>query len=94
MRHSEKHSDRWKQLFGPPPPADFEDNGCTMSPDGWWYLACRWHDWAYSGLAGISRLKADWYLFKNMRLLGCPPITACIYFLAVRCFGRRFFGKK
>lgn len=32
-------------LQGPPVPKDFECDGCTMSPDAWFYWACRIHDY-------------------------------------------------
>jgi len=35
------------ELLGPKPPDNFVDNGCTMSPDGWWRPACRVHDYEY-----------------------------------------------
>ena len=28
-------------LVGPVVPAGFVDDGCSMSPDGWWRAACR-----------------------------------------------------
>lgn len=34
-------------LVGPTPPEGFVDDGCTMSPDGWWRRACRIHDYEY-----------------------------------------------
>jgi hypothetical protein len=79
------------RLLGIRPPDDFTGDGCTGSPDGWWSEACRYHDWAYRADVPITRLQADWYLWSNLRLMGCPPLTALCYFLAVRCFGRRFF---
>jgi hypothetical protein len=85
------------QLHGPKPPQAFTCDGCTFSPDGMfgidWREACRWHDWAYRSNARLSRFRADWYLFRNMRTLGCPLFTAGIYFLAVRLLGWRFWKK-
>lgn len=75
-------------LLGPRPPDNFIGDGCTSSPDGWWREACRYHDWAYREDVPVSRLAADWYLFCNLRTLGCPTRWAVWYFVAVRCFGR------
>ncbi len=36
------------ELVGPTPPPEYKDNGCSMSPDGWWRAACRVHDYEYS----------------------------------------------
>lgn len=35
------------KLVGPDVPAGFVDDGCSMSPDGWWRAACRVHDYEY-----------------------------------------------
>lgn len=34
-------------LVGPKVPDGFVDDGCSMSPDGWWRSACRVHDYEY-----------------------------------------------
>jgi len=34
-------------LVGPEVPLGFVDDGCSMSPDGWWRRACRVHDYEY-----------------------------------------------
>lgn len=76
---------RPKKLRGPTPPVDFVDNGCTFSPDGWWSLACRYHDYHYK--IRIVRIIADWWLFCNMLHLKAPRFITCYYFFFVRCFG-------
>ncbi len=35
------------KLVGPEVPLGFVDDGCSMSPDGWWRRACRIHDYEY-----------------------------------------------
>lgn len=37
-------------LQGPKVPKGFECDGCTMSPDAWFYWACRIHDYEYAEL--------------------------------------------
>lgn len=80
-------------MLGPKPPNDFDGNGCTGVPDGWWYEACRYHDWAYRPDVPISRWLADWYFFRNLISRHCPMSLAILYWFGVRCFGRRFFRK-
>lgn len=49
------------KLVGPNVPAGFVDDGCSMSPDGWWRAACRVHDYEYHiirGLVGKARSQA------------------------------------
>jgi hypothetical protein len=83
---------RPETLRGPRPPDSFVDNGCTFAPDGWWSLACRYHDYHYH--LGIIRSKADWWFFQNLLCCNAPRYLACYYFLAVRCFGKRYAHKK
>lgn len=47
LTHATVHRGRKLILVGPKPPDDFKDDGCSMSPDGWWKPACRVHDWEY-----------------------------------------------
>lgn len=37
-------------LVGERPPKGFACDGCTMSPDWFWFEACVYHDWAYAKL--------------------------------------------
>jgi len=90
-------AERIVPLIGPEPPSWFSDNGCSWVPDKWhdvnWAMACRYHDFAYSGLAKISRLTADSYLMINMIRCGAPWRVAVMYFLGVRWFGRHHYTK-
>jgi hypothetical protein len=82
-------------LHGPEPPAWFVGDGCTMSPDGWWREACRYHDWAYwSTKHGATRWEADWWFLKNLLILRVPLQWALWYWLGVRVFGRKHYRKK
>ena len=89
------------ELVGPKPPPGFTGNGCTASPD---YLrgvplwvACRLHDWHYSGEAGVSRFLADHYfqrnLFRVCRAYGLGRFRSWVvsihYSVAVRFLGWR-----
>ena len=47
-------------LQGADVPADFKCDGCTMSPDGWFYWACRIHDWE------ASLLRLRWESLQSM----------------------------
>jgi hypothetical protein len=68
----------WSALKGPKPPAGFECNGCTLSPDtlpGGLKLwpACVLHDYAYSparplGGTWASRRRADVIFRRNLYL--------------------------
>ncbi len=50
------------KLIGPTPPLEYKDNGCSMSPDGWWRAACRVHDYEYS----LIREKIElYYCYKR-----------------------------
>lgn len=85
-------------FYGPRPAVWFVGDGCTCSPDGLfgldWSEACRWHDWAYRYDTDVSRLAADWYFLRNLRVCGCPRRWAVWYFIAVRVCGWRHFNKK
>lgn len=47
MKLTETQYAKLNKLVGPNPPKNFESNGCTMSPDGFWSLACHVHDFEY-----------------------------------------------
>jgi hypothetical protein len=85
-------------MTGPKPPVWFVGDGCTFAPDRLFghelTEACRYHDWAYRCDVPLSRWKADWYLFKNLRECGCHRRWAWYYWGAVRIFGRRFWNRK
>jgi hypothetical protein len=51
MKLTEVQHGMLNKLVGPNPPKDFESNGCTLSPDGFWFIACHVHDFEYK-LAG------------------------------------------
>ena len=80
------------ELLGPKPPDWFVGDGCTMSPDGWWREACRWHDWCYA-TEMVSRWTADWYFYRNLLRLHVPPKQCLVYWLAVRTCGWRAWRK-
>jgi hypothetical protein len=84
-----------ERLFGPAPPRDFVDNGCTYSPDGWWGKACRWHDYHYSASSDVSRLMADFLFFLNLWVCRAPWTVTFLYPLTVRWHGREHYdGQK
>jgi len=88
-------------------PADFESDGCTCAP-GWLPAvgcirdACRKHDFLYSlGGTTEARKAADLGFrgaiisqargrFGNIRAVA----IANIYYIAVRCFGGRHWGRR
>lgn len=80
------------QLFGPEPPEEFVDDGCTFVPDGWWGQACRWHDWHYRRASGVPRWQADFYFLVNLIMCRAPVINIAVrYFLWVRFIGWKFY---
>jgi hypothetical protein len=91
-------------LEGPLPPHDFENNGCTASPDYWLgyalWIACWVHDWHYSGaVPAMTRALADAIFRRNMysilRAQGCGVVRSyrisLKYWAAVRLFGGRAY---
>jgi hypothetical protein len=93
-------------LEGPLPPVNFDNDGCTASPD---YLppmvelwpACWVHDWHYSGRPGVSRAEADAIFRRNlyalMRAQGVSWVKAAavatVYWTAVRLKGAPHYRK-
>lgn len=65
-------------LKGPRVPDDFQDDGCSVSPDWWFRWACRIHDYEYHLLRTMThgtrewkrgRRLADVHLKQNIRIL-------------------------
>jgi hypothetical protein len=83
-----------REMWGPAPPYDFEDNGCTFSPDGWWHKACRWHDYHYSEHCDIPRILADLYFFLNLWKCRAPFTVCCGYPFVTRWKGKTFYSGK
>lgn len=61
-----------RNLVGPKPPERFICDGCTMAPDGWWYEACKVHDYEYSLMrplyAQLNTLRARCIQLNDERL--------------------------
>lgn len=51
-------------LQGKRVPKDFKCDGCTMSPDGWFYWACRIHDYEAHDLRGQWD-KMRWFSYDS-----------------------------
>lgn len=96
----------WHILFGPRPPKDFENNGCSYSPDSvrdyqiW--PACVIHDWHYSGrVEDMDQRRADKTfrrnLWRSLRYQGAPwPLASWITttrYFAVTKFGDLAFNE-
>ena len=97
----------WDKLRGPKPEWGFENDACSMSPDGIrrarFWPACVIHDWHYSGSGpDVTRIKSDIIFAQNIitisRLQGANTIKAIgiamTYFYFVRKFGGPFFKRK
>ena len=86
----------WGALQGPTPPAGFENNGCTASPDvltdgAETWPACVIHDWHYSGrVPGMTRWRADGTLRTN--LWRCLRAQGCNWFRAGYIAGAYWFA--
>lgn len=50
MSKKQPHPILLDMLQGPKVPKEFVCDGCSMSPDGYWYWACRIHDYEASQL--------------------------------------------
>lgn len=85
------------RLEGPRPPADFECDGCSHSPDfiGGADLrpACAIHDFMYGqGGAEKDRMVADYVFYRNLLACGLSRFWANVYFRRVRLFGVSYFN--
>lgn len=82
------------QMLSPPglPPRLWESNGCTMSPDGHWGIACHFHDYAYAvGGDRFERQLADHCFYWNLQRAGMSRRLAGVYYRRVRLSGGAFF---
>lgn len=64
---SKPHPRILAMLQGPDVPDDFVCDGCSMSPDGWFYWACRIHDFE------ANELRARWMLISMF--VGEPKVS-------------------
>lgn len=72
-------------------PPDFRSDGCTLAPDRLFGIdlrpACRMHDFHRVYLVHdryMTVQQADWIFRRHLIALGCPPIIARLYWLAVK----------
>lgn len=71
-------------------PPEFRNDGCTFAPD--WagvnlYPACNMHDFQCRHLVHdryMTVQQADWIFRRHLIALGCPPLIARAYWLAVK----------
>lgn len=73
----------------------FENDGCTLFPDGTWRSCCDVHDQAFATGTTVQQ-----FLSANEALFGCvwqhDPVAAVIMFVGVMTLGIPFFflGRK
>lgn len=78
-------------------PPDFRNDGCTCAPDQWppkpfntrvdLRPACEMHDFHARYLVHdryMTVQQADWIFRRHLIHLGCPPIIARLYWVAVK----------
>jgi hypothetical protein len=59
------------KLVGPKVPLGFVDDGCSMSPDGWWRKACRVHDYEYHLIRDfVTQARAQAQRVRDLRSKG------------------------
>lgn len=68
----------------------FQCDGCSASPDFWWGICCRYHDWWYSPWSMCdNRLEADREFARRLHLSTRAFWLALLYYLGVRIGGWR-----
>lgn len=68
----------------------FVDDGCSLSPDWWWGICGRYHDWYYSPWSRCpSRLEADREFARRLVRATGSFVVPMIYYIGVRLGGFR-----
>lgn len=84
-------------------PAGFVSDGMSVPRFMWGVLAVPdddvvlapsvMHDWLYTPVFVCSRLKADWFYVRRLRMNGYPIWKCILTFVGVRLFGMLHHGR-
>ena len=90
----------WDLMIGRKPPAHFQSDGSSNSPDVLFGVdirpAAHYHDFAYSGRGNgpadeYTRYTADQLFMANLKTCGLNRVFAKIYYYRVRFWGHRHY---